>query len=428
MGRAGDVLHFGVRDADGTYLDPAALLAGETPARAHLVPSGDDGSVPTAGDASAGAERRWLLGVVGERWRSLDAVTRRLAGAAAAMPDVGGHYAASALAQRLRFWAHNIAESRLATHVARIAEGVAEWWPTRDRCTPAATTPPPPRGRRIVIAVAGIGSTSERAAVDDVRTDALGYARADVIRFSYNGGRVPGAGDDRTIPVTTYDARDSQQDLFQAGRHLRELVDRVAAAHPGVPIDVIAHSQGGVVARLALEERRAVGLPPAVAHLVTLGTPHEGADLASLVRAVGQTPAGDRAIVQAQRALGLELDAHLPAGHQLAATSPVIELLRAQPPPAGVRVTSIAARGDLVVPAGRTVVRGPQVDRTTVGLVGVGAHDRLPGSAEATREIALALADRPPTCRGLGAVLADLTVSEGISWTEAVLAHTAPGP
>ena len=40
--------------------------------------------------------------------------------------------------------------------------------------------------------VAGLGSTSEHAAIDHVDVAALGYARPDVVRFSYDGGRTPG--------------------------------------------------------------------------------------------------------------------------------------------------------------------------------------------------------------------------------------------
>lgn len=420
IGFTGEVFHFGLRDPQDEYLDPEAWLAREPATRVRLVPSGDDGAEAAPGDVEVGGESPWLLGVVSERWRAL--------GTMAGFGASAARYSTSALARRLRFWAHNVYESNPVTHVRRIAAAVTDWNASRGNCTRAGDTPGRVQGRRIVIEIAGIGSTSEQAAVDRVRADELGFAADDVIRFSYNGGAVPDrAGRSGILPTTTYDARDSQEDLFVAGRRLRELVDAVAGANPGVPIDLVAHSQGGVVARLAIEERRAAGLPPAVSHLVTLGTPHEGADLASLVEALGRTPSGDAAITAAQRALGLALDPDLPAAHQLTATSPVIEVLRAHPPPAGVRLTSIAARGDLVVPAGRSWVDGDRGTRTTVPLAGLHAHDELPGSDAATREIALALADRPPTCRGLGTVLVDVSVAESISWAEAVLAQAAPG-
>ena len=51
--------------------------------------------------------------------------------------------------------------------------------------------------------------------------------------------------------TTDYLPDDTQQDLRVSGRRLADLVEQVAAAHPGVPIDLLAHSQGGLVARLA---------------------------------------------------------------------------------------------------------------------------------------------------------------------------------
>jgi hypothetical protein len=54
-----------------------------------------------------------------------------------------------------------------------------------------------------------------------------------------------------------------------------------------------------------------------------------------------------------------------------------------------------------------------------VPLSGVRAHDRLPGSPAATREIALAVAGAPPTCRTLTEVAADAIVAQRIARLEA---------
>ena len=63
---------------------------------------------------------------------------------------------------------------------------------------------------------------------------------------------------------------------------LGDAIDRVAQCndmHPEARIDLVAHSMGGLVARLALDSPRA---RRRVANLVTLGTPHEGSHLARL--------------------------------------------------------------------------------------------------------------------------------------------------
>jgi hypothetical protein len=58
---------------------------------------------------------------------------------------------------------------------------------------------------------------------------------------------------------------------------------------------------------------------------------------------------------------------------------------------------------------------------------GLRAHDRLPGTPEATREIALAVAGRPPTCRSFSEVASDLVVSERIAQVEAAAGLAAAG-
>jgi hypothetical protein len=80
--------------------------------------------------------------------------------------------------------------------------------------------------------------------------------------------------------------------------------------------------------------------------------------------------------------------------------------------PSGVRFTSIAARGDLVVPAPRSEV--PAAVSATVSLAGPTAHNDLPGSSEATREIGLAVAGLPPGCRSRPDRLADAVVGRGV--------------
>ena len=74
---------------------------------------------------------------------------------------------------------------------------------------------------------------------------------------------------------------------------------------------------------------------------------------------------------------------------QLSETSSLVEELAAHPVPDGIDAVSIAARGDVIVPAPRSVA--PGMDEVIVPLVGVAAHTDLPGSDAATRELRLAL-------------------------------------
>lgn len=422
VGWSTEVLHLGLRTPDGTYLDPALLWSGRWVP--HLVPGGDDG-------APAPPEPVPLLAVVRER--SAPLATWLAAGVAGPI-GAGTGTDSDTLAsfdRRLRIWMHYAAELRPTVHARRLAEGLERWQRDRWDCTPSAAVVAAPTERRIVVAVGGIGSTSEQAAVARLDTEALGYDGTDVVRFSYAGGRVPpataGAPDPfDAVTTTRYDAAASQGDVTESGRRLAALLDEVARAAPGVPIDVVAHSQGGVVSRLALAHAERTGaLPAEVQTLVTLGSPHQGADIATAIDATRSDPAGAVAIDAARARLGIELDPALPAAGQLSEVAPVIAQLDGLPPPEGVRFTSIAARGDLVVPAGRTVAPGAR--RSTVSITGLSAHDHLPGSTEATREVLLAVSGRPPTCRGLPDVLVDLALGDGIGLLQDTLGAHAAG-
>lgn len=61
---------------------------------------------------------------------------------------------------------------------------------------------------------------------------------------------------------------------------LRQLI-QVNQLAPQRSIELVAHSMGGLIARLMLQD---AALAAAVAHLVTLGTPHEGTQLARLLQ------------------------------------------------------------------------------------------------------------------------------------------------
>jgi hypothetical protein len=245
-----------------------------------------------------------------------------------------------------------------------------------------------------------------------------------VVRFSYAGGRVPRSGSAATgpleaVPATVYTAADSEDDLHRSAARLRTLLDQVARARPGVPIDVIAHSQGGVVVRLALGEAADDGaLPRDLGTVVTLGTPHQGADLATAI--AGSTPGSPQRVVVDAVAdrLGVGLDLNGPSIAQLSRSSSVIQEVT-RPVPPGVHLRSIGASSDLVVPAVRTPADGAV--SAIVHLSGPDAHDHLPRDPATTREIGLALAGLPPTCTGLVQGVGDVVTSHVVARAEAQL-------
>jgi hypothetical protein len=392
VGRTDGPFHFGVRE-DARYVDPLDLFADES--AVALVPDAIDGSGSVASIAAAWASLRRAMpaGSLGEPWR---------------------HYA---LALR--------AEPRL---LAVLERGV-RWWRARTPCTPPdEPTPTPTGGRRVAVLVGGLGSSSAEAAIDRLDTDALGYDPTDVVRFSYRGGAVGSAAPSplASLAGDRYGAADTPEPLQVSAARLRAQLHALADEVPGVPVDVIAHSQGGLVARLALVDD-GLGPPPGmVEHLLTLGSPLEGADLATAAQAVEAASTGPGLVRAVSRAAGLEIDPGAPAVADLAETSPVVADLAAADLVPSVAVRSIAARGDLVVPVPRTDL--PGAPAVVVPLTGATAHEALVADPRAHREVALALADRPPTCETLADVLLDGATGEAVSWSEDLLGAALAAP
>ncbi len=366
LGTAGELVHFGVRDGD-RYLDPLAVMEGRR--SIQLLPDREAGPAAEAVEGAALAA-------------ALRQPPRQLPGQ---LLSAGG----TGVPEAWRGWLHYGVE--LTTPVSvRAAAAVADWRALRRRCTPDDVEPPARRARRLAVLVAGLGSTSRTSAVRAVETSALGYAPGDIVLFSYRGG---------TAADKPYRASDTTDDLRLTGSRLHALVSALAASHPGVPVDVVAHSQGGLVARIAVLE----GAPADLT--VTLGSPHGGADLATAAAMVAAVSSGDVAFGSTSVL-------------QMAETSSLMRELAERPLPSGISFVSIAARGDLVVPPLRSRVRDAANVTVTLPPPYATVHRRLPGSPEATREISLALAGLPPTCQSLADVVTDHLVSTTTSLAE----------
>jgi hypothetical protein len=419
VGTTVDDLHLGVRAGDD-YLDPASLF-GTGPPRVHLVPFEEPPGPGAAGERSALRQLvGGLGGAVGGLVRDLGGGLGEAVSVATWLRHEGPQLLRTFTHYGSRFIPPMSVLSSLATGYQAYARARAA---ARRPCSEPGAPAPAPTERRAAVLVAGLGSTSEHGAIDQVDTERLGYDHADVVRFSYAGGRTPDAADGFTgIAATTYDAADTQRDLRDAGAALADLIEAVAEQAPGLPIDLYAHSQGGVVTRLALielEHRHGRAWLKRLGLVATLGTPHGGADLATAVHALGSTATGSSVLDAVATGARLDLDDDAPSVAQLSETSEVIRELADAPIADELRAVSIAARGDVVVPVPRTVA--PGATEVVVPLTGLSAHDELPGSPEATRELALALAGLPPTCQSLTSALLDQVVGEGISIGEDML-------
>lgn len=399
VGVAGDRLHFGARVGDD-YFDPATLFTGSI-TEVELLPfEVPPGSTPEA-------EARAL---------ALIALTE---GGGLSLPGVGS----------VVDWLRDAARAGVhyATELDPVARGMAVARDVVDTVLfppPCSKTPPPDRPaaerHRVAVTVAGLGSSSASGSIDDLRVHDLGYTSGSVVRFSYAGGRTPvtGAGSEPAgLPATVYGSADTQGDVRLAARRLADLIEDVAAADPAATVDVHAHSFGGVVTRLALSELEGRGFDLGrLGVVVTLGTPHAGADAATAVFAANLRLTPNLALDTAEAVLDTGLDPDATAIRQLAEHSDVVAQLAAEAVPPGVRLVSIAARGDLVVASPHTRVDG--ATNVTVPVSGLGAHGDLVGSDAATAEIARAIAGLPPGCEGTVDALVDVLAGHAISAAE----------
>lgn len=262
---------------------------------------------------------------------------------------------------------------------------------------------------RILIQVAGLGSSSESGSIGKLEPIALGYSADNVVGFSYNGGCIPqpfGIAPDALGPgalsnslgPNVYQGSDTFTDVQLSALHLADLVERAAAERPGASIDLVAHSLGGVVSRTAIEILDQRGRSDLLGTVMTIGSPHQGADLAT----IGSAAAGGLASV----------DGFLPHGGEIRHAPSVIQLSEVgthsldppDPPPPGVNVVAVAGALDPVVPAPAALW-----DAATNVLVPtpnpISAHGDLPGVPEVREAFLLARSGVAPACVGLGEVI-----------------------
>jgi len=386
-----------VRHGD-EYVDPASLLV--EPSSVRLVPDGSEliaGRGPTRSSLSAAVVRGLIEAVPTLAARIGSRTVRR----ATAVP-------------------------RAAFTVTRtVVDGARRWWQQRGHCTSRGVQPSPPSSPRVAVLVGGLGSSSAQAAIDRLDVAALGYARPDVVRFSYAGGRIPGRGGGAMtgIAASPYVAADTLGDMGRAGERLADLLIAVAdLGPPGVPIDVLSHSQGGIVTHVALA-RLATARPDVIARLgvvVTFGTPHHGAPLAASVSGLADDPVAGLALEALQDVVGTGIEPDATAVGQLAPGSTAMVGYEHLPWPAGPTLLSIAAWADVAVPAGRAEIDG--ATNVVVGVPGLDDHGRLPASPAATLEVALALAGLPPTCTTAVAALSGSVLAGVLDGSEQALA------
>lgn len=384
-GHDGGVLHFGLRSGD-TYLDPMTLFGPpDLTAIVHLAPT----SVPPR-PASVAGERRGLLAALARGARAVLHLSR-------AAIEAGGRAVATAYPLQ-----------------AAVARGVRDWFSQQRTCDSHA---PPADGEggsgHRVMVVAGIESSATAGAPPLALPVArLGYTPGEVTYFSY----APGGGD--------YRPADTEGPIMDAARRLAEQLRTMQRREPGREVDLIAHSQGGVVVEAFLTELYERGDPsyPPLGTVVTLSSPLRGAPLAQAAADIGSTRSGAAVL---RRHLPLALT---PAVRELAPDSALTRRLGRDNLPDQVDLTTIGAATDVIVPASDATRSGAEHHLTVLPRA-LNAHRGVLTDPTALTGVRSALERRGLPCQSLATSVEGAVVPAVVSRIELDLgaAGTAAG-
>lgn len=262
--------------------------------------------------------------------------------------------------------------------------------PVEDRhvrtCKPSVgdpTTPVPRPNENVAVVVGGITSATDGSGAPPdlfASTPRLGYSRSRTYHFSYRGTNGP----DLHEP---YDKGDTYIEIETAARRLRVLLAEIARVHPGVDVDLLAHSQGGIVGRTYLaEQARSWDVSqPRIEHFVTFASPHRGVPAADEVDELRSGPLGSRALLSALDLVAAHSDALPPTSTgsvpQLRTHSALLGSLARRDVLFGTRVLTLGIANDALVPAGRTDIPGkPNLVLPADGLWG---HSEIVSSERA---------------------------------------------
>jgi hypothetical protein len=360
----GTVLHFALRTGD-TYVDPMALFRPiDLASVVHLAPTSEPPH-----PVSEEHERRSLWAGLKRDFGAAERGVARVGKAVAKQAAAAFPLAATAVRGVTQF-----ATQHCDAH-APPADGQGG------------------SGHRLML-VAGIESslTGTQSSLD-LPTAKLGYEPSEVTNFSY----AEDGGD--------YVAADTEGPLLDAARRLGEQLRTLQRREPGREVDLLAHSQGGVVVEVFLTQIYKTGDPsyPPLGTIVTLSSPLLGDPLATVVANMKQSPGG-RAVLarleQAQESIHRvfpPLDA--PAMRDLASSSALMQELARSPLPYGVQMTTIGGTTDVIVPA--NVAGRPGAQHITETPSSFNAHDAIVKDPATLQDVRAALEDKPLPCRSL---------------------------
>jgi peptidase M23-like protein len=399
----GTVVHFGLR-VGNRYVDPLLLFQPPDLTKVvHLSPHRDPvldsvaherrglvaGLVHAVAGVVAGTVR--TVGAINEaELRHLEHLVRKVPADLDAISDI------------VRQLAIAPTEDTLA-----VARSLVQWAASLRSCDRDA----PPAdgtggsGNRVMV-VAGINSrrTNDGSSAP-LPVDKLGYGANDVSYFSYSddGG--------------AYGPADTHEPIERAARQLRNQLRAQQRAHPGKPIDLIAHSQGGVVvmAFLLLYYRADDAAFPPLRNVVTLSSPLRGTPLAAVAAQLARTESGRRALGRAGL-LGRSVT-------ELTERSSVIAAIERLRLPDTIDLTTIGAAGDFVVPATNAHQSGSR--SIDVDPIAPFAHSAVLRDPIALRAVRAALEHRAMPCLTFVQAVDAAVLPVAISRVERVAASAA---
>jgi len=361
--------------AGDVYLDPADLFAGEGP-QVRLVPL-----EPLPEEE----ERKGLIKMLGGALRrGAGVVVGAGADALQGLVDLAKSELFGLVVNYLSDRLPHAVVGRVVPAILRAIEAY------RRPCTKAGEEPPPDPSPPVLVRVSGLMSDSDAVrqggGIGGVDAAAINSPGAPTYSFSYGDG-------DRWIEEgASYEGSDTMAGFGESGAELAAGLARIRREHPGREIVIVAHSQGGLIAREALVRGGSEG----VSQLITLATPHNGSDVATAGHLISLHPGTADKGAALLEPFGL--DPRSDAVHDLSEASTFISGLGSPPP--GVQVTSITMAGDLLAPPPRAHLEG--ADNRVIGSQSlVGDHTAITGNPEAHREVRLALAGMAATCRSL---------------------------
>ncbi|MEX2533695.1 MAG: M23 family metallopeptidase [Nitriliruptoraceae bacterium] len=249
----------------------------------------------------------------------------------------------------------------------------------------------PPNANHLLL-VGGLATSSDSDLPDPAL---LGYAADSVTRFSYAGLDQP------YQPEHTWDGPLAYVDLFE------ETLRDIALRQPGRAVDLVVHSQGGLIIVAYLASRNALTDPtlPPIGNVVMFGVPMSGSDLAALGVLIRDEMGLSTPIDALQRFTGLGTDTlrlDAPAIRELDPRSDAIRSLSDAwkeawnsafdelphgPLVLRPNVLSVAGAHDLVVAPGRTRITSGQMPEDAQAFL----HERvLPGGHGSMKHTAAA--------------------------------------